>query len=248
MSEHQGTVNASDGTDNCPEIICSPCFQLGNRGCGILQRKKVISIGIYSQVKDQVTARDAAVHYGFKVNRGGMMKCPFHSDSNPSMKVDKNFICFGCGEKGDVIRFAARLFGLTEYEAAWKLIRDMDLEVGKGSEPAAKQYPRREEQDKETDDEQHENEVNRVCRILLEYLHLLGRWKTEYAPHSPTEDFHLLFVEAAQKKEYVEYLLDLLLYGSEEEKSLVLIEKGEEVNDLERRIREYHASGGDCPF
>ena len=176
------------------------------------------------------------------------MKCPFHADRNPSMKVDKNFICFGCGEKGYVIRFAARLFGLTEYEAAWKLIRDMDLEVGQGSEPAAKKDPRREGQDQGTDEEQCENAANRVCRILLEYLHLLGRWKTEYAPHSPTEDFHPLFVEAAQKKEYVEYLLDLLLYGSEEEKSFVLIEKEEEVKDLERRIREYHASDGDCPF
>ena len=73
-------------------------------------------MGIYSEIKDQVSARDVAVHYGHKVSRQGMMLCPFHPDKTPSMKVDKNFICYGCQEKGDVIRFASKLFGLPPYD------------------------------------------------------------------------------------------------------------------------------------
>ena len=86
-------------------------------------------MGIYSQIKEQVSTRDVAVYYGHKVNRNGMMRCPFHGDKSPSMKVDKNFICFGCQEKGDVIRFASKLFSLPPYEAAGKLIEDMGLTV-----------------------------------------------------------------------------------------------------------------------
>ncbi len=45
------------------------------------------------------------------------------------MKVDKNFICFGCGEKGTVIDFVSKLFNLKPYDAALKLIDDFGLTV-----------------------------------------------------------------------------------------------------------------------
>lgn len=82
-------------------------------------------LGFYSQVKAQVSTREAAEHYGYKVGRNGMMKCPFHDDRSPSMKVDQNFICFGCQEKGDVVRFVSKLFDLQPYDAAVKLTEDM---------------------------------------------------------------------------------------------------------------------------
>ena len=75
-------------------------------------------MGIYAQIKEQVSSRDVAVHYGYKVSRNGMMRCPFHNDRNPSMKVDKRFHCFGCGADGDVIRFTAKLFNLSNEKAA----------------------------------------------------------------------------------------------------------------------------------
>ena len=37
----------------------------------------------------------------------------------------------------------------------------------------------------------------------------------------------------------MEYLLNLLLYGSKEDKASVVIEKGKGVNDLERRIQKF---------
>jgi DNA primase len=92
-------------------------------------RKKVMLLELYSQIKEQVSTREVAEHYDHKVKRNGMMLCPFHEDKILSMKVDKNFICFGCQEKGDVIRFAAKLFGLPPYDAAGKLIEDMALTV-----------------------------------------------------------------------------------------------------------------------
>ena len=176
-------------------------------------------MGIYSQIKNQVSTREVAEHYGIKVNRSGMCRCPFHEDKTPSMKVDKNFVCFGCQEKGDVIRFASKLFGLPPYDAAGKLIADMGLTVTAESRPEVQPGIRKKAKRERTEKQQFEQAVSRIYNVFCNYLHLLNHWAEEYAPRSPTEDFHPLFVEAMHKRDYVEYLLDLLLYGSREDKA-----------------------------
>lgn len=86
-------------------------------------------MSIFQSVKESVTARQAAEQYGLKVNRNGMVCCPFHKDRHPSMKVEKGFYCFACGAKGDVITFTGKLFGMSPYEAAKKLITDFNLPI-----------------------------------------------------------------------------------------------------------------------
>ena len=83
---------------------------------------------LYEAVKNTVTTLQAAERYGLKVGRGGMCKCPFHNDRNPSLKVDKRFHCFGCQADGDVISFAGRLFSLSPREAALKLADDFGIQ------------------------------------------------------------------------------------------------------------------------
>jgi DNA primase len=48
-------------------------------------------VTLFEQVKECVTARQAAEHYGIKVKRNGMACCPFHKDKTPSMKIDKRY-------------------------------------------------------------------------------------------------------------------------------------------------------------
>ena len=96
------------------------------------------------KAKFTVTVKQAAEHYGCKVNRGEIICCPFHDDRHPSMKLNRDyFYCFGCGATGDVIDFVARLFGLSSYEAAKKLAYDFGIDPDKP--PAAlalkKPYP-----------------------------------------------------------------------------------------------------------
>jgi len=43
---------------------------------------------------------------------------------------------------------------------------------------------------------------------------LLEKWRTEYAPNTPEEEWNPLFVESLQKQAYTEYLLDTLLAGT----------------------------------
>ena len=69
----------------------------------------------------------------------------------------------------------------------------------------------------------------------MEYLHFLRRWETDYTPRTPDEELHPRFVEALQRKDQVEYLLDLFIYGSAEEQKEWIAEHTTEIADLERR-------------
>ena len=69
-------------------------------------------MGLFDEVKQNVTVRQAVELYGLKPNRSGLIRCIFHNDKSPSMKVDRRYYCFGCGCTGDAIDFTAQLFGI----------------------------------------------------------------------------------------------------------------------------------------
>ena len=76
-------------------------------------------------------------------------------------------------------------------------------------------------------------------RVLCDYLHLLERWKVEYAPHSPEDELDDRFVEAGQMLEYVEYLLDVLMFAVLEQrvKSVDMLLKDGTIAALEQRLK-----------
>ena len=86
-------------------------------------------MNIFQEVKERVTAKQVAERYGLKVERNGMACCPFHNDKHPSMKIDQNYYCFACGAKGDAVNYVAVLFGLSQFEAAKKIIEDFSLGI-----------------------------------------------------------------------------------------------------------------------
>lgn len=197
-------------------------------------------MNVFEALKQNVTTRQVAEMYGIKVNRTGMAVCPFHNDRNPSMKVDRRFHCFGCGADGDAVDFVAALYGLSVKEAAVKIADDFGIRYDKNQRMSVK--PKVREPTKEETDQAEER---RCYRVLCDYFHLLRRWETEYAPKQPDEEWHPWFVEALQRKPHIEYLLDILLYGSPEDKKAVAAEQKKEVETLERRIAELSA-GNDC--
>ena len=83
--------------------------------------------------------------------------------------------------------------------------------------------------------------------VLCDYHDMLLKWKTEYAPKSPDEEFHPYFVEALQEIDHVEYLLDTLLDGDFSDRAFLLSEYGKKVQDIEKRLRRIkeHAAGCD---
>ena len=194
---------------------------------------------VFEAVKQSVPTRQAAEYYGVQVGRNGMACCPFHDDKHPSMKVDRRFHCFGCQADGDVIDFTARLFGLSSKEAALKLAEDFSVRYdAKGHDPPRRRPVKR----KISEELRYRQAEQKYFRVLCDYLHLLERWEQEYAPQTPEEAWHPLFVEALQKKPYIEYLLNILLSGSMEERACVVAEYGKEVKKIEQRISEFAAS------
>ena len=186
---------------------------------------------VFEAVKQSVSAREAAEFYGIKVSRTGMACCPFHDDKNPSMKVDQRFHCFGCGADGDVIDLTARLYNLAPKEAAEKLAQDFGL-IYDSQAPPRRRYVRQ-----KTEAQQFREDRQRCYRVLSDYYYLLKKWETDHSPRTPEEEPHPRFVEAIQKKTYVEYLLDLFLYESEEEQKAWIAEHTAEITHLERRLK-----------
>ena len=186
---------------------------------------------VFEAVKQSVSTREAAKFYGIKVSRTGMACCPFHDDKNPSMKVDQRFHCFGCGADGDVIDFTAKLFNLSPKEAAEKLAQDFGL-IYDSQAPPRRRYVRQ-----KTEAQKFREDRQRCYRVLSDYYYLLKKWEADRSPRTPEEEPHPRFVEAIQKKAYVEYLLDLFLYESEEEQKAWIAEHTAEITHLERRLK-----------
>ena len=45
-------------------------------------------MSLYQTVKSAITVRQVGEMYGMEPDRHGMVCCPFHSDSDPSMKLN----------------------------------------------------------------------------------------------------------------------------------------------------------------
>jgi hypothetical protein len=142
-----------------------------------------------------------------------MACCPFHNDRHPSLKLNEDyFYCFGCGAKGDVIDFVAKLFDLSNFEAAQRLAEDFGISTEPGQAVAAPHKTKRPHIRQFREDEM-------LCfRVLTDYLHLLEDWKVRYAPKTPEDKLDDRFVEACQMLDHIEYLADILTVGTLEER------------------------------
>lgn len=198
-------------------------------------------MNVFEAVKQSVTTRQAAEHYGIHVSRNGMCVCPFHNDKNPSMKVDRRFYCFGCGATGDVIDFVSRLHGIGSREAALMLAQDFSIPYEDNRD--SRKQPIRPRLRKETEEQKFKRMERHCFRVLSDYYHLLRRWKEEYAPQTPEEAWHPRFAEALQNMSRLEYLMDVLLSGDIQERASLITNCGKEVRNLERRMAELTAGG-----
>lgn len=59
------------------------------------------------EIKQSYSMADIVERYGFRPDRSGFIKCPFHKgDNHASLKIYKDsFYCFGCGVSGDIFKF-----------------------------------------------------------------------------------------------------------------------------------------------
>lgn len=190
---------------------------------------------VFRRVKENITMKDVALHYGWRVNRSGLICCPFHGDKHPSMKVDRRFYCFSCGAQGDSIDFVSRYFGIGLKEAADKLLNDFGIGVmleldAKEQEMVVRgETPLARYRDKSA-------KITRLIRNLLGYRWQLAEWREKYAPKQIDTEWHFLFTEALELAVRVDYYLDGLMFGAKEENVAFYEFYKEEVDRLGARI------------
>ena len=183
-------------------------------------------MNIFQEMKERVTARQVAERYGLKVSRNGMARCPFHNDKHPSMKIDRNYYCFACGAKGDAVNYVAVLFGLSQFEAAKKINEDFALGIPIGKqEVRKKREPEVWKKEKVPTKEERMQFVQKkidkwardAANVLLRYLRWMEFWKEFYKPESMEAEWNPLFVEDLQNESKISYLVDMLMFGTDEE-------------------------------
>lgn len=169
-------------------------------------------INSIQMIKDRLTMCEVLERYGYTADRKGFICCPFHNEKTPSMRIyDKDYHCFGCQEHGDVISFVQKLFGLSFPDTLKKIDTDFNLGLyenisnRKSLDIARQAYKRKKERERQK--QEVEDAKNRYLDIFDEWARL-DRNKTLYAPKTPDEEWHPLFVEALQKLAHQEYLLD----------------------------------------
>lgn len=169
------------------------------------------------EIKNRLTAADVLPFYGIQINSRGFANCPFHHEKTASMKVYNGkggYHCFGCGANGDIITFVEEYFQISFKEAVKKLNDDFALGY-----PLDGKIDRRKqlelsriafERERERKAEQRQKERQQVEDA---YWAAFDKWKRlddnkrNYAPKSPTEPLHPLFVEALKNIDFAEYNL-----------------------------------------
>ena len=85
---------------------------------------------VFRLVKAGVPLREAARRFGLEANSAGMVRCPFHEDHIPSLRLyDDHFYCFGCHAHGDAVDLVSRLTGCRPIEAARVLAEEFSLAI-----------------------------------------------------------------------------------------------------------------------
>ena len=187
-------------------------------------------MNLFETVKAAVIPRMAAERYGLPIQQGSMIRCPFHADRTPSMKLNEDyFYCFGCGVHGDVIDLVAKLFNLSSYDAAKKLAADFGIT---GQKPSILARLQRGNSQAETE---------RHCfRVLGDYLRILQDWKTNCAPQSPEDAIDPRYAEGCHMLERIGNMLDILAFGTPQERGEVVadLQKDDRLMRMEARNRQ----------
>lgn len=162
------------------------------------------------EIKDRLTMQEVLVRYGYNPKR--RMRCPLHNGDGLNFKVkEKTFMCYSQCGGGDVITFVQRLFGLSFPETLKKI--DADFSLNLYGDKTLEELRKSHYQQKQLEARREREKAER-CRAYAEYWEAFDEWKRlddnkrHFAPKTPDEDLHPLYIEALQKLPHQEYLLE----------------------------------------
>ena len=200
-------------------------------------------MNIFSEVKEHLTARQAAEYYGLKVRGNGIACCPFHDDKHPSMKIDKNYHCFACGIGGDAVDYVSRMFGLSQYHAALKLIADFALPISaKGNEGLSvqeKERIRREKAERERIvhiKERFEKWCNHTIDMLRNCILEIDSVNHSLIGKPPDIIFSEDYARMLHAEPLINYWLDILCMGDVSDKQELFLKDRKKVEKIAGKI------------
>ena len=173
----------------------------------------VLIMDYASEIKSRLTMTQVLDYYGIERNRANRIRCVLHNGQDFNCGIKDHYIhCFVCGQSADVIKFVQVYFGLDFQSAISKLNDDFNLGL-----PIGKRIDRRTqlEMNKAAFERKRKIEAENKHREQIEndYWTAFDEWKRlddnkrNYAPKSPTEPLHPLFVEALKNIAGAEYNL-----------------------------------------
>ncbi|MBW6480870.1 MAG: toprim domain-containing protein, partial [Bacteroidales bacterium] len=112
------------------------------------------------EIKHLLRIQTVLHHYGYKPDRNHMLRCPFHEDDKPSLKIypqTDSFHCFGCGKSGDVIEFCS----LKEGSKHKGLLKATAL-TGESKPEQKKPKPKNQPKQNPARDEQHTEILTKI--------------------------------------------------------------------------------------
>ena len=202
----------------------------------LLRRNKLLNI--FELIKEQLSTRQVVEYYGLRIGRNGMACCPFHNDKHPSMKVDDtHYHCFGCGAHGDAISYVAKMYSLSQYEAANRIVDDFHLTID-----TKKKVVNVENKNQMAFVERVQKKfkiwVDETINELKECESLIKEARDAFISKEPGVAYisnglaYMLHYEAR-----IGFWLDILCLGSEEEKQQLFFVDGEEVKRIAANIK-----------
>ena len=166
------------------------------------------------EIKSRLKMQQVIDYYGIERNRANRIRCVLHNGQDFNCGIKDHYIhCFVCGQSADVIKFVQVYFGLNFQSAISKLNDDFNLGL-----PIGKKIDRRTqleinkaafERKRKAEQQQKERQ-----KIEDDYWSAFDEWKRlddnkrNYAPKTPTEPLHPLFVEALKNIDGAEYRLE----------------------------------------
>ena len=166
-----------------------------------------------NEIKSRLTMPQVLDYYGIECNRANRIRCVLHNGQDFNCGIKEHYIhCFVCGQSADVIRFVQVYFGLDFQSAISKLNDDfcLGLPIGQKIDRRKQLEMGRIAFERKRKAEQHQKELQ---QIEDDYWASFDEWKRlddnrrKYAPKSPAEPLHPLFVEALKNIAGAEYNL-----------------------------------------
>ena len=148
------------------------------------------------EVKNRADIIKVAEYFGIKQKQC----CPFHREKTPSFSISQSkqiFKCFGCGEGGDCITLVSKILNINAYESAKQINNIFSLGINFGQ--FTSNFETNKYKQIQLSKERFKKWHNKTLQMLCDYLHSLKG------------------IEKLQKQETIEYYIDLLIFGTEED-------------------------------